>query len=471
MNIGYFCQSVFRMKFKSSLNIAFVFLLFVTTSCKKDHTVLGVDIQPEGDLLNARFSDTSRIFAYSKLADAIVSFNTKFKFLGCNDDPYFGRTEIGLYTNANITKTDLKFGTRAKIQSAEIVIALDDNFEFFGSETSSLTYSVYTLDSALSNKRNYFTSNNLLHNTSSLIGVSTSTYVNGTKKVLRIPINNSFAQKLLTDTAYLTSNETLLSKYKGFYIQPSNATGSTGVIFKCDLDNDLSGLFFKYDSDSLNTKDSIQTFQFIFSGDNAVKFNTVKRDLQQVDPNFKAQINGDTTAGSLNLFVKGMGFSKVRIYIPGIARYADSSNISVNRAELVLYGDPLYSFVGNAPAPRLTLLPLDSLGRQIYSQDQLNFTDYTRYDGSYDRDAHKYVFNIARHVQAIANKQVKNYGFDLVVANSDQTLSSPILAQLYILTNPSMAVRRDEYNNRTVFYGTGRATKKPTFNISYVRIK
>jgi hypothetical protein len=459
----------FRMKFISPLTIAF--LLFISFSCKKDHTVLGVDVQPEGDLLNAQFSDTSRIYAYSKLADSIVSFNTKFKFLGCNEDPYFGRTEIGLYTNANITKTDLKFGTRAKIQSAEIVIALDDNFEFFGNETAALSFSVFTLDSVLSTKRNYFTSNNRLHSSSSLIGVSTSTYVNGTKKVLRIPVDNSFAQKLLTDTAYLASNQTLLSKYKGFYIKPSNVSGSAGVIFKCDLDSDLSGLFFKYDSDSLNTKDSIQTFQFIFSGDNAVKFNTVKKDLQQADPNFKAQINGDTTAGALNLFVKGMGFSKVRIYIPGIARYADSSRISINRAEVVLYGDPLYSFVGNAPAPRLTLLPLDSLGRQIYSQDQLSFTDYTRYDGSYDRDAHKYVFNIARHVQAIANKQVKNYGFDLVVANSDQTLSSPILAQLYILTNPSMAVRRDEYNNRTVFYGTGRSSKRPMFNISYVRIK
>ncbi len=438
-------------------------------SCKKDKSVLGTEIQPAEDQLSAIFSDNTPVYAHTNLVDSIFSVNSRYKYLGCNQDPHFGKTEMGLCLNANFSFIDLKFGRRSKIISSEIVLALDENLEYCGDLSAALTYSVYTLDSSLIATRNYYTTNDRLYNKIAPLSVSTSTIVNGTKRVIKIPIDNAYTQQLMLDTNNLTSNDVFLNKYKGFYIKASNQANHQGVVYRVDLENDLSGLFFNFKADTLKT-DTAQTFRFNFFGTSAVKFNTVKKDLTNANINLKNQIQGDTLAGTKNLFLKGMGFSKIKVYIPQLVNYADSFKIGVNRAELVFNVDVSFPLAGYLPPPRLTLLPLDSLGREIYAQDQLNSTDYARYDGSYDTDKNRYIFNIARHAQAILNKEIKNYGFHLVVANSDLTISTPLLAQIYILTYPSLAVKRDEYNQRVVLCGSDNLEKKPKFNFSYIKL-
>ena len=119
-----------------------------------------------------------------------------------------------------------------------------------------------------------------------------------------------------------------------------------------------------------------------------------------------------------------MGVSRVKVYIPGIKNYSDSFNVAVDRAEVIFNLDPSFPYqTGYKPPSNLCLLPVDSINRETFALDQTDATDAVRYDGTFDSTANRYVFNIARHVQAILSGKKNNLGFYLVVANADELLT------------------------------------------------
>ncbi len=447
-------------------------MLLAFTACKKDKNILGVDVQPENDGINASFCDTAIVTAFTVKNYSIASFNDKLKFLGSNQDPTFGRMDVGLYVNANIPNgvTFVSFGDDANLVSSEIILAVN-TINFVGDQSTPLTYSVFALDSALNNERLYFTNNANLHNKNSLLGVYTGTYsVLDSKMVLRIPIDNNFAGSILNNPQYLIDNSTFLSKYKGFYItaagsalNPGTTPGSQGVITHFNLEDPLSGFYLRYQKGTPSaTKEDI-SFRFQFSGSNALRFNTVKFDASTGNPFLNNQLNGDSTLGYYNLFLKGLGATKVKIKIPFLdylKNYADTVPIAINRAEFIFNVDP--SFLGVVGTgvyftpPKLALLPLDSTGKEIYAIDQLSTVDFNnRYGGEFDAANNRYVFNLARHVQAIINKEKKNWGFQLVVADPER----------------SEVIRRDNISERVVLAGNNNPTLRPIFKVTYIKYK
>jgi hypothetical protein len=446
-------------------------LIVALTCCKKDHSVLGVDVQPKGDAFNTSFSDTLSIFAHTIKIDSTDCANDRYKFLGSNQDPYFGRIDAGIYLNANMNLTDLDFGGDANIRSAEIILAVD-NLEFIGSTSAQLTYSVFGLDSALSTSRLYYTSNTLLHDPKLLLSTYTTSFTvyNG-RPVVRIPISKSYAEAILTNPAYLTSNDAFIAAYKGFYITTSGTalnSGSQGVIYKCDLEDDVSGFYLNYQNGMPSATKADKSFKFTFSGVSAARFNTVKYHPEQGGASNLLQqvVNNDSLAGKQNLFLGGLGITKVKVSLPGLRNYADSFRVAVSRAEMIFHIDPAFMpAVGQYSVPlQLALMPMDSLGREMYALDQV---DNVRYDGTYDADNNRYVFNIARHAQLIMDGAAKNYGFYLIIANT--SLLYPVA-----YNPPSkdlVLVRRDDDERRVVLAGINQGILKPTFNLSYVKLK
>ena len=439
----------------------------ILISCKKDHSILGTDVQPEIDALNTSFTDTLSIYAHTKKYDiAIASFNDGFKYLGSNQDPVFGRTDIGLYCNSNINLTNVSFGLDANLVSAELIFAIPINSDFVGDTATHLSYSVYPITTAMSPSKVYYITNDSLHNKNMPIGggkVGYSTY-NGSY-VVRIPIDFNFANTILTNPQYLTDNITFNDKYKGFYITAKtsalNLSSPQGIIARFNLDDANSGFFLRYVNGSPAAVKDYKFFQFKFSGSNATRFNTsiYQPTLYGMSALQQQYTNTDTSLGKQNLFLKGMGGTRLKLSIPNLdylKKYSDTVRLAINRAEIVLNIDPSFSFSTQYyPAPILALLPLDSLGRENYALDQLTSTDFARYGGRYDSDRQRYVFNIARHVQGIINGNVKNYGFYIVVANGDRIINA----------------RRDNFINRVVLAGANDALLKPKFNVSFIKFK
>ncbi|MBX3163468.1 MAG: DUF4270 family protein [Bacteroidetes bacterium] len=460
--------------FKKILFFGLTFLML--TQCKKDQSVLNTSVQPAGDLLNTDFNGSLPVYAHTVKYDSIAMADDRYKYLGSNHDPIFGRTDIGLYLNANMNLTFVNFGSNASYLSSEIILALSiDSTYIMGSLGASLNYSVFTLDSVLNPYRIYYSTKANLHNPTALVGSFTGslTTLNG-KGALRIPINDDYAKSIFNNPDNLVNNETFQKAYKGFYITAAGTSlnsGNEGVIFKCNLDDALSGFYLRYQKqDSTGVK--TDTMRFTFTGVTASRFNNAKFDfnnggnlnlIQQV-------INKDTSAGSQSLFLKGMGASKLKVYIPALTSYVDSAfTLAINRAEVEFKLDPTFENDIKTPTrryivpPRLLLLPMDSLGREIYAPDQSNSA---RYDGVYDSGNKRYVFNIARYAQQVIKGQRKNYGFYLVVANTD-LLYSPVYDGN---AKELLTVRRDNFIERVVLSGNN-GTKKPVLNLSCIKLK
>jgi hypothetical protein len=441
------------------------FLVFLAAAgifyqCKKDHSVLGNEVIPDSDRLSSDAGMNFPVFAHTVTYDSVYSINSvatigDVKFLGSNRDPSFGKTDIGLCLNINIPGTAISIGAFTELVSAEIVLAVN-NDRFIGQRAAPLTFSVFPLDSTLKADRSYFTSNDRLHNKNQLLARHTTAFTTyeGLPAV-RIPIDPGYAGEILKNTAALSSNETLRSAYKGFYILPS--CGDTeGIIYECDLSTSSSGFYLR----CKNSAGKDTSFMFSFSGSGSARYNTVKFTPL---PELQNQLEGDTALGANKLFLKGPGSTKLKVQIPFLKNYGDTFNVAVSRAEVIFYVDPEYaSFVESKVGfkypvpPRLALLPADSLGRELLETlDQKSSTYLSRYGGVYDVDNKRYVFNIPLHAQAILNGNRKNYGFYLVIADP---------AGINIL-------RRDNFIEGVVLGGSNKGAKKPVLNLSYAHIK
>lgn len=439
-------------------------LAVLFSSCKKDHSVLGADVQPEDDLLGAQFSDTTTLYMHTIKHPNSYCFPAETHFLGSNQDPIFGRTDVALYTNFLIPNslTNVTFGTDPQLVSAEIILTVP-SLDFVGNYTP-LSYSVFPVNTTLTTSVVYYTGNDSLYNKNSLLGTYTGTFsVLNDKFVIRIPVDANYAQSILSNPQYVIDNGTLVNAYKGFYITCEgtalNPANMQGMISKFDLSDANSGFYIYYQNGTPSAVKENKIAKFVFSGTGSVKFNNIKyQPVNGANVLLNKQIVvGDTAAGQAALFLKGLAGTKVKFYMPSLKSYADSFKVAVNRAELVLNVDPTYTSPNGqyVPPVALALLAMDSLGRENFVLDQLTTTDAARYDGTYDAANNRYVFNIARHVQAIFNGTKKNYGFYIVVADPSA------------LT----AVKRDNNAARVVIAGTANASLKPKLNLSYIKFR
>ncbi len=443
-----------------SLSFFIVLALPIFISCKKDNNILGSNVQSQEDVLNAQFSDTSQIYAHSVLIDSIASLNDNIKFLGSNQDPVFGRTDVSLYTKFALPNniTNVSFGEDANLINAEIRLAIR-SLDFQGDFSTPLKYNVYEMNSNINADKFYYTNNDKLINYNNLLGTFTGTLSNidGTL-VLSIPINSTYAKSILNNPQYLINNTVFQSTFKGFYITSAssnlNPVSAQGAIAKFDLESALSGFYLYYQNGTYSPTKETKNFRFTFNGSNVVRFNEIKHKFNDGAINIlNAQIQGDTAKGNEALYLKGLGGLKVKIQIPYLLNYVSKNKVSVNRAELRFKVDVAKNGSDlKYPAPlKLALLGMDSTGKEIFTYDQINTIDFSKYGGSYDFANNEYVFNIARDVQNILNGNKKNYGFYLVVTDPD----------------PANTARRDAYQQRIVLAGMANTQNKPIFRLTF----
>ncbi len=432
--------------------------------CKKDKKVLGTSTLPEEDALGAMFSDTSTIYTHTIPIDSIVSINDAIKFMGSNQDPVFGRTDVGLYTKFALPNniTNVSFGNDAQLVKAELKIAVR-TLDFLGDYQSSLNYQLYEMKENIPADKFYFTNNRSLFNVNNLLGSYTGSFSveNGTL-VVAIPLNHTYGSALLTHTPALINTTALQNTYKGFYVtcktSPLNPVSQQGVIARFDLESPLSGLFLYYRNGPVSPGKETKTFRFTLSGSNVVRFNEVAHKFNDGATNLlNAQLAGDTTKGSEAIYLKGLGGTKVKFYIPYLTNYIANGAVAVSRAEIRFKVDKEKNGAdGKYPVPPyLTVLAMDSLGRENYVYDQLNSIDFNRYDGNFNPETNEYIFNISRDVQTLFNGKKKNYGFYLVVADPDRAKTP----------------RRDAMHQRVVLGGHKNTLYKPSFRITYAPIE
>lgn len=308
--------------------------------------------------------------------------------------------------------------------------------------------------------KTYYTNQSALYNANSKLGTFTgtiSTYEG--LYALRIPIDKAYAEAMLQTPAYLLNNSVFQETYKGLYITASNSNlnpvSAQGIIAKYNLEDVRTGLYLYYQNGTVSSEKETKSFVFPFSGAGVTRFNVVNHQHASGGHSYlNAQLGGDSLLGSEGLFLQGLGGTKIKIQMPYLLNYVKDNPVSINKAEVVFKVDEAIggsSFAYSVP-PKIAILGIDSLGREIYTYDQQSSIDFIRYGGNYNSTTKEYVFNIAREFQILMNGTRKNYGFYIVLADGDRILVS----------------RRDDRAERVVFGGSSNSTLKPQLRLTYV---
>ncbi len=440
---------------RTVLFISFIFIIF---SCKKKDTesVLGLDVQPDNDLLGVTITDSTSIFMHTQRIDSVRTYNDQYKFLGSVQDPVFGQTHASIYTNFSIANnlTNVSFGSNPVLDSAEIVLRFTGNYA--GDLSNYLTYDVYLLNEMIPTGVAYYTNKHF--SKTKVSSSSTQLVYRNNALCLILPFDNNLAQYILQNTANLANNSAFLSAYKGLYITTSNSSNispiNKGSIRKYDLDDDLSGInFYYHEGGSISSK--IKKAQFTFRGSDALRLNHIDHNYNAAAANnlFQQVMSNDSTQGNTNVYLNSFGGTRVKVYLPFLKAFSDSEHVSISRAELILKVDRTgYNSTFGYPA-NLALIGCGTGGIEELVYDQLATADFIKYNGNYDSTNKQYVFNIARQMQKIITDKTYNYGFYLINAQ------------------PSTAyvAKRDDRLERVYFGGKNNITYTPKFKVTYVK--
>jgi hypothetical protein len=449
----------------TKIRIGLILLSFIIVfSCKKkdDNSVLGLDVQPENDLVGVTVTDSVSLYMYTQKVESVRSYNDRFKYLGSNLDPIFGRTDASIYTNFSISNnlTNLSFGANPVLDSAEIIIRYTG--EYKGDTATSLTFQVHILNQKLDATASYSTSSTVPFSSSMISNVVGTVKPRGEDVCLILPLDHNLAEYILKTNSNLANNTVFQNAYKGLYITTANSPlggAGSGSIRAFDLDDAISGInIYYHDGNSVNSKG--QKFLFSFSGSEALRFNHVNNDYTKgATQNLFEQLNSTesiaTVKANSNVYINSFGGTRTKVYLPYLKNLVDSQNVSISRAELIIKVDDIISpsnLSFGYPA-NLALLACREDGTEELVYDQLEASDFVKYGGNYDKTNKQYVFNIARQVQKILTDKITNYGFYLV--NATPSVGS--------------VARRDNRLQRVVFGGKTNLNFKPIFKVTYIK--
>ncbi|MCD6067466.1 MAG: hypothetical protein K0S33_2292 [Bacteroidetes bacterium] len=417
---------------RTSIYSIFIALAFFTASCKKSNSDIGRDILPEGDILGATYCDTATVICYTVTDDSLRTDESYIgnisNLIGTIADPVFGRTDASIYVNLSNpnNRIGIGFGSEPKLDSVVLSLAYEKN-AWYGDKDDALNFNVYRLTESIYYDSAYYSYSRIAHDSlndltyfgtgkTSKIDAVTDTYDGDDKKAphLRIRLKNEVGQEFMDDTSKLANTTALRNAFKGLCITTKHtAVGSNdfGVIGYFDLTNPLSRLTIYYHKGTnLATATTLDLSLY-----GTTRFNHYDYDRTNIDPAYAQQLNGNTSTGATNVFIQGMGNSKIKIVFPYLKHFSDSGKIAVNRAEVVFkvdksstyYNSNKYFVPGRMALEGLydngTLFPL--------SIDQNS--NLSGNWGFYDSNNSQFSFPIGFSAQKIANGDYTNLNYSM----------------------------------------------------------
>ena len=376
-------------------------LLLVFQGCLKDPNAIGLNLKGDDDLLNATFTDTVTLSAYSVLEDTLNTTNLVSNFLGFIRDPVFGLTSTGIFTQIVPNGNSVNFGDSPQLDS--IVLTLRYASGFYGDTLNPFVVQVYRVTEDILSDKNYYQNHILAHSSNNLTYRSDfHLYPKPNSKVrldtiveahARIRLDDELGNLLLRSSSEMLSNARFKNFFKGLYIC-AKPLSNNGSLVNFNLTSALSGIQLYYKNDTVARR-----FQFLMNNE-TIRISNYDHDYNSGDSYFVSQvIDNDSLLGKNMLYVQCMGGVKTKISFPNIKALKDR-NIVINKAELVVtnIGDNSSFF---PPPNRLNILRVDKQGEQSLLPDSY----YAYWGGEYNEAKREYRFRITKYLQDIILKE------------------------------------------------------------------
>jgi len=433
---------------------AIFFLFAVFTACEKPEGSVGIDLQPDDDLLNVSGIDTFTVTAISLPEDSVRTDGVTAGMVGAYMDPIFGYSKASHYTEIRLTSSNPVFFTEGSSLENLVVDSLILNLAFelgqgvpiYGSSGAQF-FQVFEVDDSLDVTEPYYSSQSLsvLENDLVLEGnnLVTPNYRDSSivdnvafRPSIRLPLNEDLAQRIFDASAGdgLSATE-FLDVIKGLKVTvDENAGGvnlsNTGIIsFNSFLGTSRMELYYR---DTLTTEDDPDPDTLFYDFEirsNTGKFNSFEHDfVRGGDPSLIRQVvSGSDEPAKQMLFAQSSGGVKLRVDLPYIERLREVEGVAVAKAQLIL---PVNSKSGGRypPPERLLLFGLDENGDAFlldeFLQDAQNFTVI---DGAFDQGNDRYRFFITRFIQQVLTREKEFHGLEIVVQRASTTANRVIL--------------------------------------------
>lgn len=400
------------------------------TSCDES-SVVGLDVQPANDLLSTDYQDTTTLITKTVSVDSLRTDETLIitadALLGIYQDPVFGKATASLYTQLRLPTNNPLFGTSPVIDS--VVLSLVYDPPYYGKrQRVEQKVNVYQVLEDIKGENSYYSNKTLTVNALDLANnygfvpepSKSITILNEIlKPQLRIPLDNTFGQSILTDqpTVNLASNTAFQSFMKGLYITTEGTTGlnsSEGNILHFKSADAQSRLTLYYHND---TDDSLK---YDLGLGSVARFSHFTHDYSTgIDASLAAQLSTNPPPPAQNdvVFIQSMAGLKTTIELPYLMNWINAGDIAINKAELVIKVDVTSTYMLDtfAAPTKLVLFGINDDGSNYVLPDANEGDNY--FGGTYNSTTHEYRFNIARYIQQVLAGKRKNNGLHLLAGS------------------------------------------------------
>jgi hypothetical protein len=409
--------------------------LIYLSSCNKA-SLLGLDVQPENDLIDAQYEDSLTLLTQTIKEDTLrtdANLVPSTCLLGMYQDPVFGQSSASFYSQLRMFSNAPTFGTSPVCDSVRLSLVY---YDMYGKKvTHKQTLSVYELTEDLDINAAYFSNQTKQKSPTDIANYifnprpKDSVTVNKVKYApqLRAVLSTSFGQKILNlDSANLATNENFIKAIKGLYITTEN-TGtlppSEGNIIQFYMNTSSLNIYYTYK----RTGKADTTGEFDLGLAGIARFTHFEHPYLtggNPDPDIVKQLSLSPPAQNEVNYVQGMAGVKTRVKIPNLVKWGKKDFIAVNRAELVIKSmvsrkdtfalpPKLSLYAVNDDGVTSSVLPDEFEGVNYFG----GFMDTTDVTTNYP----SYHFTITRYVQQLISERRLNNGLFITATGGYST--------------------------------------------------
>jgi hypothetical protein len=396
--------------------------LLMLGGCKKNDESLGLDLLPGSNIIDSRYSnETGTISSYTFTDNKIRVDQPNYNIFGSFNDPLFGLTTASFAAQFRLPYYP-SYGASAVLDSAVVSLVYK---KVYGDTITPQQVKVYQLTQPLELNAHYLSSfdpKTLTNDT--VIGMADftpkfrtdSTGQDTTIQEISVRLNDKIGNMLLhADSLDMVDNDTFLQYFKGLYIESQPLQSGGGLVYLKANASLLNVYYHTADTDSL-------AFSYRLSSNSA---DVPYFEHDYANAWFADHLNQENVEDSL-VFVQPTGGTKVKIDVPSLDNWVDSTNCMINKATLTFHADTTMSDYHTYPMPvQLYLKIIKDDGSEAFPIDSQLSLSY--YGGIYNPTDATYTFNITQHLQQILDGSVQNLGFYLVAAGRNTSAERVVL--------------------------------------------
>jgi len=399
-------------------------VVMIWSSCS-DSTPVGGGLL-DGEDFDIAYEEITDIGVSTALADPSVTytnlnfFNTVF-LLGELNDPEFGRSSSSLACEVLLPAFVPVFGDFT-IDSLVLMMEFADDGYYGDAEALHtlrafrLMERINDLDTAYADKNYLFDTNPIgilpdykLNRDSIVVYNANSDTTSVLSNVVRIPLDDMFAQEIFGDTLNYQSQESFQSAFNGIFLT-SEVEGSSMLGMDLSSGASNSALILYY----TNSGGEDRQLEFLLSGGGTTRAMAQSHDYSgsPVEQALNVNVSGDEP-----VYIQGMSGVHAKVDLSSLISL---ENAFLNHAEIEFF--VAYEYMGDTslypPVMRLSVLREEESGNLVLIDDLfssfLNATLDLSYGGTVVQDEDllmmKYVMNITSHA-----KQIYKGGADPII--------------------------------------------------------